>query len=175
MTDRAPATASDRWARALQRASLWQWLIVGVIASELLTLVVSYLVSLALWGAMPGEVLIVGIVDSLCVSSVVVGVLLLSVRAIRKLHDRLEERNHELSLAISEIRTLQGILPICSFCKQVRNDEGYYEQIDIYVHEHADVDFSHTVCPDCAREHYPDLFQDGDLAERWPSAPRTGA
>jgi hypothetical protein len=170
--DREAASSSDGWAGVLRRTPLWQWLIVGVVLSEVLTLVVSYLVSLALWGEMPGEVLIVGIVDSLCVSLIVVGVLLLSVRAIKKLHDRLEQRNHELSLAISEIKTLQGILPICSFCKQVRNDEGYYEQIDIYVHEHADVDFSHTICPDCAREHYPDFFQDGDLAERWSSAPR---
>ena len=96
---------------------------------------------------MPGKI-------SAFVSFIVVGLVLVGVATFRKLYDKLEKQNRELSLAISEIRTLQGILPICSFCKQIRNDEGYYEQIDGYIQEHSEVDFTHTVCPECAKIHY---------------------
>ncbi len=64
--------------------------------------------------------------------------------------------------ALQEIKTLRGILPICSFCKKIRNDEGYYEQIEGYIHKHSDVDFSHTVCPDCLQKHYPKELWDSD-------------
>nr|MBF0223065.1 hypothetical protein [Desulfobulbaceae bacterium] len=62
----------------------------------------------------------------------------------------------ELTQAFSEIKILQGILPICSFCKNIRNDEGYYEQIEGYIHKHSGVDFSHTICPTCLKKHYPE-------------------
>ncbi len=65
----------------------------------------------------------------------------------------------KLEKALSEIKTLQGILPICSFCKNIRNDEGYYEQIETYIHKHSGVDFSHTICPHCLKEHYPDEYE----------------
>lgn len=58
----------------------------------------------------------------------------------------------ELQTALSEIKTLRGILPICSYCKNIRNDEGYYEQIEGYIHKHSGVDFSHTICPECYKK-----------------------
>lgn len=79
-------------------------------------------------------------------------------RAQKKLRREIEERKKtidELQEALSEIHNLRGILPICSYCKSIRNDEGYYEQIEAYIHKHSDVDFSHTVCPACMKEHYP--------------------
>jgi hypothetical protein len=54
-----------------------------------------------------------------------------------------------------EIKKLRGILPICSFCKKIRNDLGYYEQIEAYIQNHSEVDFSHTICPSCFKKHYP--------------------
>jgi hypothetical protein len=60
----------------------------------------------------------------------------------------------ELQKALNEVKTLRGILPFCSFCKKVRNDEGYWEQVDIYIHQHSDADISHGVCPNCMKEHY---------------------
>jgi len=63
----------------------------------------------------------------------------------------------ELQKSLDEINTLRGILPICSFCKNIRNDEGYYEQIENYIHKHSGVDFSHTICPKCLSEHYPEI------------------
>lgn len=71
---------------------------------------------------------------------------------------QLSKKNEELQQALEEVRTLRGILPICSFCKKIRNDDGYYEQIESYIHKHSEVDFSHTVCPACLKEHYPDFL-----------------
>ena len=78
--------------------------------------------------------------------------------------NELKLKNHELEAALSEIKELRGILPICSFCKKIRNDKGYWEQIEVYIHNHADVDFSHSVCPECLKENYPDVdFQKNRL------------
>jgi PAS domain-containing protein len=63
----------------------------------------------------------------------------------------------ELKEAINEIKTLRGILPICSFCKKIRNDKGYWEQVDIYLHRYSEADVSHSVCPECMNKHYPDV------------------
>ena len=65
----------------------------------------------------------------------------------------------ELNSALEEVRTLQGILPICSFCKNIRNDEGYYEQIESYIHKHTGADFSHTICQPCMKKHYPEEYE----------------
>lgn len=70
------------------------------------------------------------------------------------------ERTAELQTALSEIKTLQGILPICSFCKKVRDDNGYWQQVDVYIKNHSDADFSHGICPECISKHYPDIKQD---------------
>jgi len=63
----------------------------------------------------------------------------------------------ELQEALKEIKTLRGILPICSFCKKIRDDKGYWEQVDVYIHKYSQADISHGICPACAKEHYPDL------------------
>jgi len=71
-----------------------------------------------------------------------------------------EEREkliNELQVALKEIKTLRGILPLCSFCKKIRDDKGYWEQVDVYIHKHLQADISHGICPECAKEHYPDL------------------
>jgi PAS domain S-box-containing protein len=76
-----------------------------------------------------------------------------------------EERNIlvlELELALAEIKTLKGILPICSFCKIIRDDKGYWNQIESYIHEHSEAEFSHGICQECAKKHYPDLDIYGD-------------
>lgn len=58
--------------------------------------------------------------------------------------------------ALSNIRTLSGLLPICASCKKIRNDKGYWEQIESYVRDHSEVSFSHGICPDCFNTLYPD-------------------
>ena len=66
--------------------------------------------------------------------------------------------NNEVKNALDEIKTLRDILPICSFCKNIRNDKGYYEEIEEYIHKHSGVDFSHTICPKCMQKHYPEVY-----------------
>lgn len=66
----------------------------------------------------------------------------------------LTTKNNALKQAISEIKQLQGIIPICATCKKVRDDEGYWEQVEKYVSDHSGAKFSHGICPDCARKHY---------------------
>ncbi len=58
---------------------------------------------------------------------------------------------------ISNIKQLSGLLPICASCKNIRNDNGYWQRVEEYIREHSDVDFSHSMCPDCVEKFYPDL------------------
>jgi len=62
--------------------------------------------------------------------------------------------------ALEQIKTLRGILPICSVCKKIRNDSGYWEQVEQYICEHSEAGFSHGICPDCLRKEYPDLAEE---------------
>lgn len=62
----------------------------------------------------------------------------------------------ELKKALSEIKTLSGLLPICAHCKKIRNDEGYWEQIEGYIKVRSLADFSHGICPECMKKYYPD-------------------
>ena len=71
---------------------------------------------------------------------------------------RLIKINTNLQKALSEVKTLRGILPLCSFCKKIRDDQGYWNQVDVYLRQHySEIDFSHGVCPECQAKHYPDF------------------
>ena len=69
----------------------------------------------------------------------------------------LGEKNKRLSDYLSEIQTLRGILPICANCKKIRDDKGYWNQIEAYISDHSEAQFSHGICPDCAKELYPEF------------------
>ncbi|MBI4685199.1 MAG: hypothetical protein HY755_08355 [Nitrospirae bacterium] len=66
----------------------------------------------------------------------------------------------ELQDAISKIKTLSGILPICASCKKIRDDKGYWNQVEAYISEHSEVDFSHGICPECAKKLYPEYYKE---------------
>jgi hypothetical protein len=61
----------------------------------------------------------------------------------------------QLQEAFSEIRQLRGIIPICSHCKKIRDDSGYWRQIEAYLQKHSGAEFSHSICPNCIRQYYP--------------------
>jgi PAS domain S-box-containing protein len=63
----------------------------------------------------------------------------------------------ELQDALKEIKTLRGILPLCSYCKKIRDDKGYWEQVDVYIGKHSQADISHSICPECMKKYYPDI------------------
>jgi len=68
----------------------------------------------------------------------------------------LGDENKHLNDYISEIQTLRGIFPICMHCKKIRDDKGYWKQIEAYIQNHSEVEFSHSICKECAEKHYPD-------------------
>lgn len=65
------------------------------------------------------------------------------------LQERLAERVMELQDALSKVKQLTGLLPICSYCKRIRSDDNYWEQVDSYVAQHSEAQFSHGICPNC--------------------------
>ncbi len=70
----------------------------------------------------------------------------------------LKKNKKKLEMALSEVKSLGELIPICANCKKIRDDKGYWNQIEQYISEHTDSHFSHGICPDCMRELYPDLF-----------------
>lgn len=80
-------------------------------------------------------------------------------QALQRYHEEREKLIGELQAALAEIKTLQGILPICSFCKKIRNDQGYWEQVEAYVSRHSQAEFSHSICPPCIKRHYPEEYE----------------
>jgi hypothetical protein len=76
--------------------------------------------------------------------------------AILAQHQELIVKNKVLQLALDNVKKLHGLLPICASCKKIRNDEGYWEQIEVYIKDHSEADFSHGICPDCLEKLYPE-------------------
>ncbi len=76
---------------------------------------------------------------------------------LRREHEELLEEKANLEKALTQIKTLRGLLPMCASCKKIRDDSGYWKQIESYLHEHSDAKFSHGICPDCAKELYPNV------------------
>ncbi len=76
-------------------------------------------------------------------------------------HQAAKEREKliaDLEKALLEVKRLSGLLPICASCKKIRDKEGNWQQIEDYIHSHSEADFSHGICPQCARKLYPELY-----------------
>jgi YesN/AraC family two-component response regulator len=83
------------------------------------------------------------------------------------LEKKIQQQNKEkdeliakLQDALDNVKNLSGLLPICSSCKKIRDDKGYWQQIESYIREHSEAQFSHGVCPDCLKKLYPNLTQE---------------
>jgi DNA-binding response OmpR family regulator len=74
----------------------------------------------------------------------------------------------ELRLALEQIKTLRGIVPICANCKKIRNDLGYWQQVEVYVRDHTEAEFSHAICPECVKKLYPEFCSKDDDADTTP-------
>lgn len=79
---------------------------------------------------------------------------------LRQSQDELSHTITKLEKSLTEVKKLSGLLPICANCKKVRDDQGYWKQIEEYISERSDADFSHGICPECARKLYPHLRLD---------------
>ena len=73
------------------------------------------------------------------------------------LQSALVKQVHSLQEALAHVKTLQGILPICMHCHKIRNDQQSWERLEKYITEHSDAQFSHGLCPECLKKHYPDF------------------
>lgn len=93
-----------------------------------------------------------------------------------KLQTEIEERRKaeaekeqiilQLQEALSRVKTLTGLLPICASCKKIRDDDGYWHQVEEYIMDHSEADFSHGICPDCMHKLYPDFYPKGEKLDR---------
>jgi PAS domain S-box-containing protein len=83
----------------------------------------------------------------------------MDITELKKKEREREELIQELREALSKVKTLSGLLPICSSCKKIRDDKGYWRQIEAYIRDHSAAEFSHALCPECAKKLYPE-FQD---------------
>ncbi len=79
-----------------------------------------------------------------------------------QMQKQLAAKIEELSQALEQIKTLRGIVPICANCKKIRDDAGYWQQVEVYVRDHTEAEFSHGLCPDCMQALYPDLYHPGE-------------
>jgi PAS domain S-box-containing protein len=70
----------------------------------------------------------------------------------------------ELESALKNIKTLRGLVPICAGCKKIRDDQGYWDQVEIFIQKHSEAQFTHSLCPECIKKYYPDENQDNDVS-----------
>ena len=75
----------------------------------------------------------------------------------KQVEEEREKLIHQLQSALQELRTLSGLLPICAHCKKIRDDNGYWTQIEQYIRSHSRAEFTHGVCPDCSRDFFPEV------------------
>lgn len=87
-------------------------------------------------------------------------VILRDITARKQLETEREDLIGNLQEALDRVKTLKGLLPICANCKKIRDDRGYWHQVEVYIHEHTEVDFSHGLCPGCAKQLYPDFHDE---------------
>jgi AmiR/NasT family two-component response regulator len=79
---------------------------------------------------------------------------------LHRLNGELQTRNEALQTALAQVKTLSGLLPICAHCKKIRDDEGYWQDVAVYIRDHSEAELSHGLCPDCAKEFFPEFYED---------------
>jgi sigma-B regulation protein RsbU (phosphoserine phosphatase) len=95
-------------------------------------------------------------------------------RRVATLQKKLADRVAELERALAHVTRLQGLLPICTYCKKIRNDRNYWEQVETYIGEHSDARFSHGICPDCHSKHIKPAIEEARRRRKLlPKAPET--
>lgn len=85
------------------------------------------------------------------------------ITARKRFEEEREQLVADLKEALAKVKALSGLLPICAACKGIRNDKGYWTKIEAYLEAHSSAEFTHSICPDCAKRLYPDLYGNEDL------------
>lgn len=140
------------------RQLLRRW---GVLGMTILITVVSVLISVILRifiqiVLQDRQLIISDLAQSILIPLIIAPVMAVIFASLLKEVDDAEQRNArlvlELQTALANAKTLSGLLPICASCKKIRDDAGYWHQVEVYIHDHAQVDFSHGLCPDCQND-----------------------
>ena len=79
------------------------------------------------------------------------------ITALKQAEEEREKLHSKLQAAFDNIKTLKGLLPICANCKKIRDDKGYWNQIEAYIRDRSEAEFSHSICPGCAKKLYSDI------------------
>ena len=138
----------------------WLLLSLGIatMAARRLITLVTLLSSQATHSLLDYSFEIIGVFGS---TMMLVGVI--SIKPIFVLIKNIEEEQRALAVslqnALDNVKILKGMLPICANCKKIRDDDGYWKQIEIYITENSDTQFSHGICPDCVRKLYPEYSE----------------
>ncbi|RKY52331.1 MAG: hypothetical protein DRP89_07855, partial [Candidatus Neomarinimicrobiota bacterium] len=77
----------------------------------------------------------------------------------KRAEEEKEKLIDDLQKALYDVKRLNGLIPICANCKKIRDDKGYWEEVEKYISERSDVDFTHGLCPDCMKKLYPDIYE----------------
>jgi PAS domain S-box-containing protein len=78
----------------------------------------------------------------------------------KKAEQEREQLISELQEALAKVKTLSGLLPVCASCKKIRDDEGYWNPMEVFIQGHSDAEFTHSFCPDCMKQLYPEVFEE---------------
>jgi PAS domain S-box-containing protein len=84
----------------------------------------------------------------------------------KRAEEEREKLVRDLQKALSEVKKLSGFLPICASCKKIRDDKGYWTQIEAYIRDHSEAEFSHGICPDCKKKLYGDFLEKEDISRK---------
>jgi len=122
----------------------------------------SALTILGLFLSPPGGLIWMAIVNRVLAISAIWVTASLALLHHREARDR-ERLIQQLQEALAQVKTLQGLLPICASCKKVRDDRGYWNQIETYIGDHSEAEFTHGLCPECAKKLYPEYFEDTEI------------
>jgi hypothetical protein len=137
--------------------SPWHFLWIGILFSEFFTLIMNTILSLIWWDYISIDLILIGTIDAFIVALLVSLIIIYFLNRIKEA----DITNRQLN---QEIKILRDMLPICCNCKKIRTEEGLWKMVEDYISQHSDVKFTHSYCPECIRELYPDLA-DGILAD----------
>lgn len=99
-----------------------------------------------------GLILLIAAICPTIIAPIAVGIFARLSEKLDQSYQALEKTKQELEEALTNVKQLKGLLPICSFCKKIRDDQGYWGMIEAYIQEHSEAEFTHGICPDCLRK-----------------------
>jgi len=86
----------------------------------------------------------------------------------KRIENEKEQAIAELQEALAKVKLLSGFIPICASCKKIRDDKGYWQQVESYIQKHSNAEFSHSICPECTHRLYPELYPEPPVSSKDP-------